>query len=186
MGNKTVGIEVFAVAADREAIWMKGREPWLAGPLDADTTVHFAVQQQLVRHDIDPDDAELFVELPSFPKAGVVHSTSWRDVGPAVVLTYMVVVRVPGFVLGAWPDAAPVTPVLLAQTRKPLPHRAAAAPRSVYVSNVLTHGLRHLAFQTGQWGDVNIAAGLDRNMRRHLRQLKPGMAGMYSELAATG
>jgi len=183
MGYKTVGIEAFAVAADSEAIWLKDREPWLDGPLYADTPVHFAVQQLLVRNGVDPDDAELFVELPQAPKAGVVHSTSWRDAGVAVVLTYMVVVRVPGFVLGAWPDAAPVTPVLLAQTRKPLPHGPVAAPRSVFVSNVLSHGLRHLAFQTGQWGDVNIAAGLDRNMRRHLRQLKPGMAGMYSELA---
>ena len=181
---KTVGVEVFITAADREAIWLKGSDAVRDGPLRAETTVHFAVQQLLFRAGVDPADPALFVKLPDAPEAGVVHSTSWRDAGPAVVLTYMAVVRTGGFVLGAWPDAVPVTPVLLEQTPKPVPHGANRPPRSVYVSHVLTHGLRHLAFQTGQWGDVNIAAGLDRNWRRHLRQLKPGMAGLYSELLA--
>ena len=80
--NKTVGIEVWPVAADSEAIWLAGRDAWRDGPLKADTTVHFAVQQTLYWHGIDPDDA-LFVKVPEgTPQAGVIHSTSWRDAGP--------------------------------------------------------------------------------------------------------
>jgi hypothetical protein len=184
MGNKTVGVEVFICAADSEAIWLKGDDAVRYGPLPAEHTVHYEAQRLLVAAGVDPDDEAVFIKLPDAPQAGVVHSTSWRDVGPAVVLTYMAVVKVDGFVLGAWPDAVPVTPVLLASTRKPQPHGAASPPRSVFVSHVLTHGLRHLAFQTGKWGDANIAAALDRNWQRHLRALKPGMAGMYSELLA--
>jgi hypothetical protein len=184
MCNKTVGIEVWPVAADSEAIWLHGRDAWRDGPLKADTTVHFAVQQTLYWHGIDPDDA-LFVKVPEgTPQAGVLHSTSWRDAGPAVVLTYMAVVRVPGYVLEAWPDAAPVMAALPAKTRKPQPHRAAQPPEFIRASDVLLHGLRHLKFQIGPWGDANIAAAMDRNWRRHLHALKPALATMYSEQLA--
>jgi hypothetical protein len=181
---KTVGIEAWPVAADAEAIWLAGRDAWRDGPLRADTTVHYEVQRLLFEHDIDPDDLAVFVQLPeTTPQAGVIHSTSWRDAGPAVVLTYMAVVRVKGYVLETWPDAAPVTPALPAEIKKPPPHRAAGVPE-VRVSDVLLHGLRHLKFQTGPWGDANIAAAMDRNWRRHLHALKPALATMYSEQLA--
>lgn len=184
MGNKTVGIEVWPVAADSEAIWLAGRDAWRDGPLKADTTVHFAVQQTLYWHGIDPDDA-LFVKVPEgTPQAGVVHSTSWRDAGPAVVLTYMAVVRVEGYVIGAWPDAAPVMTALSSAIGKPRPHRAAQAPECIRPPDVLLHGLRHLKFQIGPWGDANIAPAMDRNWRRHLHALKPALATMYSEQLA--
>jgi hypothetical protein len=179
--HKTVGIEVWPCAADAEAIWLAGRDAWRDGPLRADTTVHYEVQRVLFEHGIDPADA-LFVKLPEvIPPAEVLHSTSWRDAGPAVVLTYMAVVRVEGYVLGTWPDAAPVTAALTGSIGKPPPHRAAEVPE-VRVSDVLLHGLRHLKFQIGPWGDANIAAAMDRNWRRHLHALKPALAGMYSEL----
>jgi len=179
--NKTVGVEVWACAADTEAIWLAGRDAWRDGPLKAATTVHFAAQQMLFQHGIDPNDA-LFIKLPEVvPPAQVLHSTSWRDAGPAVVLTYMAVVRAEGYVLEMWPDAAPVTTALPAETRKPRPHRAAQPPEYIRASDVLLHGLRHLKFQIGPWGDANIAAAMDRNWRRHLRELKPALATMYSE-----
>ena len=53
---------------------------------------------------------------------------------------------------------------------------------AVRVSDVLLHGLRHLKFQIGPWGDAEIAAAMDRNWRRHLHALKPALATMYSEL----
>jgi hypothetical protein len=181
--NKTVGIEVWACAADTEAIWLDGRDAWRDGPLPAATTVHYEVQRVLFEHGIDPDDA-VFIQLPEArPQAGVLHSTSWRDAGPAVVLTYMAVVRVEGYVLGTWPDAVPVTPALPAEIGKPPPHHAAQMPE-VRVSDVLLHGLRHLKFQLGPWGDANIAAALDRNWRRHLHALKPALATMYSDQIA--
>jgi hypothetical protein len=182
---KTIGLEVWACAADSEAIWLAGRDAWRDGPLKADTTVHFAAQQMLFRHGIDPDDALLFVKLPeATPLAQVVHSTSWRDEGPSVTLTYMVVVRAQGYVLDMWPDAAPVTVALTAKTGKPVPHRAAQPPKPIRGSDVLLHGLRHLKFQIGPWGDANIAAVMDRHWRHHLHQLKPAVAEMYSELLA--
>jgi hypothetical protein len=182
--NKTVGIEVWPVAADAEAIWLADRDAWRDGPLSASTTVHYEVQRLLFEHDIDPDDLAVFVKLPeATPQAGVVHSTSWRDAGPAVVLTYMAVVRVEGYVLGTWPDAVPVTAALTGTIGKPPPHRAAEVPE-VRVADVLLHGLRHLKFQTGPWGDANIAAAMDRNWRRHLHALKPALAAMYSERLA--
>jgi hypothetical protein len=182
---KTIGIEAWPVAADSEAIWLAGRDAWRDGPLKADTTVHFAVQQMLYWHGIDPDDLALFVQVPEgTPQAGVIHSTSWRDAGPSVVLTYMAVVRVKGYVIETWPDAAPVMTALSSAIGKPRPHRAARAPECIRPPDVLLHGLRHLKFQIGPWGDANIAAAMDRNWRRHLHALKPALATMYSEQLA--
>jgi hypothetical protein len=182
---KTVGIEVWPVAADTEAIWLAGRDAWRDGPLPAATTVHYEVQRLLFEHDIDPDDLAVFIQLPeAAPQAGVIHSTSWRDAGPAVVLTYMAVVRVEGYVIGSWPDAAPVMTALTGAIGKPRPHRAAQAPECIRPPDVLLHGLRHLKFQLGPWGDANIAAAMDRNWRRHLHALKPALATMYSERLA--
>jgi hypothetical protein len=179
----TVGIEVWAVAADKEAIWAAGRDAWRHGPLKADTTVHWEAEWLLFQHGIDPDDA-LFVKLPEdTPRADVIHSTSWRQSGPAVLLTYMAVVRTPGYVLEMWPDAVPVTSALLEAEGNPIPHRAAEAPE-VRVMDVPLHGLRHLKFQISPWGDANIAAALDRNWRRHLHAFKPALAAMFSERLA--
>ena len=44
------------------------------------------------------------------------------------------------------------------------------------MADVLLHGLRHLKFQIGPWGDAEIAAAMDRNWRRHLHALKPALA----------
>lgn len=181
--NKTVGIEVWACAADRPAIWVAGRDAWRDGPVKADTTMHFTVQQMLFEHGIDPDDT-LFVKLPEvIPPAQVIHSTSWRDEGPMVMHTYMAVVRASGFVLDMWPGAVPVTSALPAETGRPRPHRAAAPPE-VRVSDVLLHGLRHLKFLISPWGDAEVAAALDRNWRRHLHGMKPALATMYTERLA--
>ena len=181
---KTVGIEVWAVAADREAIWLDGLDAWRDGPLPADTTVHFETQRLLLDHGIDPRDT-LFVRIPeAAPPVDVIHSTSWRDEGPSVTLTYMAVVHTAGFVLDMWPDAAPVTLALPAETKRPAPHRAAKAPEYIRASDVLLHGLRHLKFLISPWGDAEVAAVLDRNWRRHLHALKPALATMYSERLA--
>ena len=72
-------------------------------------------------------------------------------------------------------------PVMGTATR---PHRAAQPPEFIRASDVLLHGLRHLKFQIGPWGDANIAAAMDRNWRRHLHALKPALATMYDERLA--
>ena len=60
---KTIGIEVWPVAADAAAIWLADRDAWRDGPLQASTTVHYEVQRLLFEHDIDPDDLAAFVQL---------------------------------------------------------------------------------------------------------------------------
>ena len=201
--NKTVGIEVWPVAADTEAIWLDGRDAWRDGPLPAATTVHYEVERLLFEHGIDPDDLAVFVQMPeATPQAGVIHSTSWRDTwpAPAVVLTYMAVVRVEGYVLGTWPDAVPVTAALPAETGKPAPHRAAQVP----VVRVVRRAAARAAapevpdLAVGGRGDrggdgPELAAAPARpqaraghHVRRAARRLAPGDAAAPAGVAASG
>ena len=63
----------------------------------ADGDVHFEVEMLLHEHGIRHADIT------------AVHSTSWRPDGPAVVLTYMAVIKAAGPVRERWPGAQPVT-----------------------------------------------------------------------------
>src|SRR6266581_1832820 len=106
-----------------------------------------------------------------------------RPLAPTIVLTYMAVVRASGYVLETWPDAAPVTSALPAAVGKAPPHGAAEVPVPRVV-DVLLHGLRHLKFLAGPDGDAETAAALDGNWLRHLAQLRPALAAMFSERLA--
>ena len=75
----------------------------------ADGDVHYETETLLRGFGLDLADV------------GVIHSTSWRPDGPAVVLTYMAVVKAAGYVLETWPDAAPVTASLPAAVGKAPP-----------------------------------------------------------------
>jgi hypothetical protein len=69
----------------------------------------------------------------------MVHSTSWRVVRQLILLTFLVVIDPPGHV----PDAYEVELV----TRSELARgRATAPPPHVGLSQVVEHGLRHLAW----------------------------------------
>jgi hypothetical protein len=95
----------------------------------------------------------------------------------------MAVVRVPGYALETWPDAAPLTAALPAAVGKAPPHGAAEVPVPRLV-DVPLHGLRHLKFLAGPDGDAETAAALDANWLRHLAPLKPALAMMFSERLA--
>jgi hypothetical protein len=165
-------VEVWPVAADEAGIWLlSGSDALRWGPVMADGDVHYEAEALLRGFGLDLADVD------------VIHSTSWRPDGPAVVLTYMAVVTIGGYALDSWPDAAPVTAALPAAVGKAPPHRAADVPVPRVV-DVLLHGLRHLKFLAGPDGDAETAAALDVNWRRHLAPLKPALAAMFSERLA--
>lgn len=183
--NMTVTVEVWPLAADETGIWLlSDGDAWRHGPVKAASDVHYEVERLLFRHGIDPHDVAAFIALPAgTPAAGVIHSTSWRPHGPSIVLTYMAVVKAGGYVLEAWPHAAPVTPALPAAIGKAPPHGAAEVPVP-RVADVLLHGLRHLRFLATDEGDAETAAALDENWLRHLAPLRPALAMMFSERLA--
>ena len=177
----TVTVEVWPLAADEAGIWLlSGGDAWRYGPVWGDGDVHDEVDRILVGHGIDPDSKN-FMSVPGMPEVAVIHSTSWRPDGPAVVLTYMAVVRTAGYALETWPQAAPVTAALPEFVGKAPPHAAAEVPVP-RVIDVLLHGLRHLRFLLDY--DAETAAALDENWRRALGPLEPALAVMFTERLA--
>jgi hypothetical protein len=81
----------------------------------------------------------------------MVHSTSWRVVRRLVLLTFLVAVEPPGQV----PDAYEVELVTRAELAR---GRATGPPPQVHLSQVVEHGLRHLAWLVGE--DETIHAAL--------------------------
>jgi hypothetical protein len=69
----------------------------------------------------------------------MVHSTSWRIVRRQVVLTFLVVVDEPAEL----PASCEVEQVSRAELAR---GRATGAPATVHLSQVVEHGLRHLAW----------------------------------------
>jgi hypothetical protein len=179
-----VSIEIWPLAADETGIWLLSGHggAWSYGPVMADSDVHYEAELLLFSHGIDPGDAAAFITLPpGAPAAGVIHSTSWRPDGPAIMLTYVAVIAAAGYVLDTWRDAVPVTAALPAAIGPAPPHRAAAVP-APRVADVLLHGIRHLRFLLGY--DAETAAALDAAWRRHLAPLEPALAVMFSERLA--
>ena len=91
--------------------------------------------------DPDLDPAESIVDAVAALGVSpvMVHSTSWRVVERAIVLTFLVVIEPPGH-LPATYEVELVTRVELARGR------AIGAPPEVHLSQVVEHGLRHLAW----------------------------------------
>jgi hypothetical protein len=160
-----VTVEVWPVAADETGLWLiSGDDAWRYGPVMADGDVHFDVEMLLHEHGIGD--------------ATALHSTSWRPDGPSVVLTYMAVIAVSGYVRDLWPDAAPITPALAEAVGKPPTHAATEPPIPRYV-DVLFHGIRHLHYLAQM--DATNAGAMGPLWQRHLAPLEPALAGMYSE-----
>lgn len=180
----TVAVEVWPLAADEAGIWLlSDGDAWRFGPIEAASDVHYEAQCLLFQHDIDPDSTS-FIPFPAgTPVTDVIHSTSWRPDGPAIVLTYMAVVRTGGYVRERWPAAVPVTAALPEAIGRAPAHGAADVPVP-RVADVLLHGIRHLRFLASDEGDAETAAALDANWHRHLAPLRPALATMFSERLA--
>jgi hypothetical protein len=91
--------------------------------------------------DADLDPAEAIVDaVASLGVAPLmVHSTSWRVVRGQVVLTFLVVIEQPAGV----PVATEVELVTRAELAR---GHATGPPPEVHVSQIVEHGLRHLAW----------------------------------------
>jgi hypothetical protein len=160
----TVRVEVWPVAADPAGLWLvSGDDAWRSTAVMADDEPHAQVEALLWEHGVRGD-----VEL--------LHSTSWRTDGPAVVLTYVAPLRCDDFVRDRWPDARPVTLGLAASVGKP-PEAAPADPPAPRYVDVLLHALRHLRFLLDT--DAANRTAMDEHLRRWLGELEPALAGMY-------
>jgi hypothetical protein len=89
--------------------------------------------------DLDPTESivDSVAELGLAP--AMVHSTSWRIVRRQILLTFLVVVDPPAQL----PETCEVEQVTRAELAR---GRATGAPVAVHLSQVVEHGLRHLAW----------------------------------------
>jgi hypothetical protein len=89
--------------------------------------------------DLDPTEsiADAVAGLGLAPR--MVHSTSWRVVRRQVVLTFLVVIEEPERLPSSY-EVEQVTRADLARGR------ATGSPATVHLSQVVEHGLRHLAW----------------------------------------
>lgn len=102
--------------------------------------------------DADLDPAEAIVDaVASLGVAPVmVHSTSWRVVRGQVVLTFLVVIEQPASV----PERCEVELVTRAELAR---GHATGPPPEVHLSQIVEHGLRHLAWLTREDDAIHAA-----------------------------
>jgi hypothetical protein len=130
--NPLAGIDVVGpVRADVFLVWLNGDRIEIAGPDGARSWV------------IQLEDAEHPVEAVQRIVAGLVgppllvHSTSWRREGAAVILSFLAVI---GPEQVGPMESAPVIRAELARSE------ATRAPKAIADAAVLEHALRHLAW----------------------------------------
>ena len=186
MENMTVRVEVWPVAADRVprggGLWLaSGDSAWQpALPVPADSDPHGEVELLLASHGLRTASMD-----PGSP-VRMLHSTSWRPSGTAIVLTYIAEIRCPGYVRDTYPAAKPISLDLAALIGKPETVRATEPPVPTEW-HVLLHALRHLRLLTDLTSpayDAEVTAGMSREMVRHLAAFSPALAGMYDQRAA--
>jgi hypothetical protein len=140
--------------------------PWLEAVvlyLDSDGIRHIVPRgDDVVRAQWDPDLDPNEVIVDAVADLGLrpfmVHSTSWRVVGQWILLTFLVAVEPPARV----PDACEAELV----TRVELARGQAIGPApKVHLSQVVEHGLRHLAWLVREDEAINQAlAGWTRTL----------------------
>jgi hypothetical protein len=125
--------------------------------LDGDGIRHVSPRgQQTVRApwdpDLDPHESivDVVAELGLTPF--MVHSTSWRVVGQRILLTFLVAIELPAGV-PAGCDVELVTRAELARGR------ATGPPPEVHLSQIVEHGLRHLAWPLREDEEIHQALG---------------------------
>ena len=119
------------VQAEVFVLWLDGATPALTGPGGAEP---WYIE---VGADEDPLDVVATTARRVLGEPAVVHSTSWRRSRDAVVLSFVTVI-----------DAAQVAgmasvPIGRSELAR---NTATAAPSSIATTQVIEHGLRHLAW----------------------------------------
>jgi hypothetical protein len=89
--------------------------------------------------DLDPHESIVDVVAGLGLTPFMVHSTSWRVVGQRILLTFLVAVELPAGV----PPGCDVELVTRAELAR---GRATGPPPEVHLSQIVEHGLRHLAW----------------------------------------
>lgn len=126
-------------------------------------------------------------------RAVVLHQTSttaphveWTSCHPQLqsqVNTYIAIVSVPGYVLDAYPGAAPVDMAVAREWGAPKPHRAAEVPLPRGL-DVIFHALGHIRWLMDNNGPViedMLAAGIFETWQQWMAGIRPFLAKMYRE-----
>jgi hypothetical protein len=103
--------------------------------------------------DLDPTESivDAVAEVGLAPV--MVHSTSWRIVHRQLVLTFLVVIDPPATL----PPSCEVEQVTRAELAR---GRATGGPEAVHLSQVVEHGLRHLAWLVAEDGAIRDALAM--------------------------
>ncbi|MFI7642966.1 hypothetical protein [Nonomuraea sp. NPDC049400] len=163
IAKHSVRVEVWPLMADEDGIWLiSGLGAWRTG--DINCQPHPAVQRLLSGHGVSD-----LVRL--------LHSTSWRAIGGAVVLTYIAVRDHPHEPLSSrWPASLAITRTWAAAAGKPAPHPPAEAP-TPRDADVLLHGLRHLRFLAAT--DTTAYQAMSEQWRSWLEPFTATLSGLY-------
>ena len=119
------------VRAEVFVLWLDDQQIMLTGPCGPEA---WLIELQ---DDDDPVDTVTRMVGENVGPPIVVHSTSWRRDGGAVILSFVVVVAP---ALAAAFDSVPIGRAELARSE------ATSAPTSIDGAQVIEHGLRHLAW----------------------------------------
>jgi hypothetical protein len=103
--------------------------------------------------DLDPTEAIVDAVAEAGLAPVMVHSTSWRVVHRQLVLTFLVVIDPPATL----PPSCEVEQVTRAELAR---GRATGRPESVHLSQVVEHGLRHLAWLVAEDGAIHDALAM--------------------------
>jgi hypothetical protein len=159
-------VEVWPLAADDNGIWLlSGGDAWRTGAIPADSEPFFEVKLLVGQH-----DPTMHLDL--------IHSTSWRVDGPAIILTWVGIARTDDLVIARWPSALPITAKMFTKVGNPITH-AADEPPTPRDIDVLMHAVRHLRFLRDT--DESARAVMTEAWLRHLAAWEPALSGMYSE-----
>jgi hypothetical protein len=161
-----VWIELWPLAADESGIWLlSGVDAWRPSvSVAADTEPHSEVELLLAEHG-------------ALALTALLHSTSWRVDGPALVVTYTAVLCVDSPVRASWPAALPVSAEVAHAVGPALTHGPTEPPTPRYI-DVLRHAIRHLAFL--QQNDATASTAFPEPWLGHLNRIRPAIAQMYS------
>lgn len=151
------GIDVEGpVQAEVFVLWLNGDRLELTGPCGA---APWLIELGTIDHPVEVVDR---IVRDAVGEPRLVHSTSWRRDRDAVVLSFVVVIDrelVDGM------DSAPIGRAELARSE------ATAAPREIGFTQVVEHGLRHLAWLAKD--DPVVAAELSAGWRAALARYVP-------------